>query len=165
MGYMENSYSNSNNGGSVNSQDSLWQMKMAAQANNAANMAVSQEHHHHHLNDRNNPYGTLLTHLHTFYYIGAQINKNGWNRLFRHHKTVSPISISGVKFHAEIQYQIFAGVYDPLNHGGYGTVDDYAPYPHLMPSATPDYSRSNNPSRQEYSQDKTLRQHHMGTYC
>ncbi|BES87266.1 negative regulation of ERBB signaling pathway [Nesidiocoris tenuis] len=109
MGYMENSYSNSNNGGSVNSQDSLWQMKMAAQANNAANMAVSQEHHHHHLNDRNNPYG----------------------------------------------------VYDPLNHGGYGTVDDYAPYPHLMPSATPDYSRSNNPSRQEYSQDKTLRQHHM----
>lgn len=30
MGYIENSYTNSNNGGSVNSQDSLWQMKMAA---------------------------------------------------------------------------------------------------------------------------------------
>lgn len=57
MGYMENSYSNSNNGGSVNSQDSLWQMKMAAQANNAANLAASQEHHHHHLSDRNNHYG------------------------------------------------------------------------------------------------------------
>ncbi|KAG5872503.1 hypothetical protein JTB14_030866 [Gonioctena quinquepunctata] len=33
MGYLENSYSNSNNGGSVNSQDSLWQMKMAAASN------------------------------------------------------------------------------------------------------------------------------------
>lgn len=30
MGYLENSYSNSNNGGSVNSQDSIWQMKSAA---------------------------------------------------------------------------------------------------------------------------------------
>ena len=30
MGYMDNSYSNSNNGGSVNSQDSIWQMKSAA---------------------------------------------------------------------------------------------------------------------------------------
>ncbi|XP_015600681.1 hemicentin-1 isoform X2 [Cephus cinctus] len=30
MGYMDNSYSNSNNGGSVNSQDSIWQMKTAA---------------------------------------------------------------------------------------------------------------------------------------
>ena len=30
---MENSYSNSNNGGSVNSQDSIWQMKSAAAAN------------------------------------------------------------------------------------------------------------------------------------
>ncbi|XP_066903538.1 contactin-2 isoform X3 [Halyomorpha halys] len=105
MGYMENSYSNSNNGGSVNSQDSLWQMKMAAQANNAANLAASQEHHHHHISDRNH-----------------------------------------------------YGVYDPLTHGGYGGVDDYAPYPHLLPPATPDYSRSNNPSRQEYPQD---RQHHI----
>lgn len=30
MGYLENGYTNSNNGGSVNSQDSLWQMKAAA---------------------------------------------------------------------------------------------------------------------------------------
>lgn len=30
MGYMDNSYSNSNNGGSVNSQDSIWQMKSTA---------------------------------------------------------------------------------------------------------------------------------------
>ena len=29
MAYTEHSYSNSNNGGSVNSQDSLWQLKMA----------------------------------------------------------------------------------------------------------------------------------------
>lgn len=34
---MDNSYSNSNNGGSVNSQDSIWQMKMSAAAG-AANM-------------------------------------------------------------------------------------------------------------------------------
>lgn len=34
MGYMDNSYSNSNNGGSVNSQDSLWQVK--GQGNNDA---------------------------------------------------------------------------------------------------------------------------------
>lgn len=34
MGYMENSYSNSNNGGSVNSQDSLWQLKMGGNASN-----------------------------------------------------------------------------------------------------------------------------------
>lgn len=54
---MENSYSNSNNGGSVNSQDSLWQMKMAAQANNAANLTPNPDHHHHHINDRNNHYG------------------------------------------------------------------------------------------------------------
>lgn len=42
MGYMENSYSNSNNGGSVNSQDSLWQMKMASAASNAN--SVSNDH-------------------------------------------------------------------------------------------------------------------------
>lgn len=40
MGYMENSYSNSNNGGSVNSQDSLYQMKMSA----AGNPVISQHH-------------------------------------------------------------------------------------------------------------------------
>lgn len=38
MGYMDNSYSNSNNGGSVNSQDSIWQMKMSAAGGNAANI-------------------------------------------------------------------------------------------------------------------------------
>lgn len=35
---MDNSYSNSNNGGSVNSQDSIWQMKMSAAAGAPANM-------------------------------------------------------------------------------------------------------------------------------
>lgn len=39
--YMENSYTNSNNGGSVNSQDSMWQMKMAA-ANGAPVMPPHQ---------------------------------------------------------------------------------------------------------------------------
>lgn len=96
MGYMDNSYSNSNNGGSVNSQDSIWQMKMAA--GNSANLVPA-----HNFVDRQPSYG-----------------------------------------------------YDPLTHGGYGTVDDYAPYPHL---ATPsqhggdDYHtmrNSQNPSRQEY---------------
>lgn len=97
MGYLDNSYSNSNNGGSVNSQDSLWQMKMSA-ANNGGNLAPS-----HNFVDRQPSYG-----------------------------------------------------YDPLTHGGYGTVDDYAPYPHL---ATPsqhgdDYMRqSQNPSRQDYCSD------------
>ncbi|XP_065215193.1 hemicentin-2 isoform X2 [Planococcus citri] len=42
MGYMENSYSNSNNGGSVNSQDSLWQMKMQSAASNAN--SVTNDH-------------------------------------------------------------------------------------------------------------------------
>ena len=42
MAYVDNSYSNSNNGGSVNSQDSLWQMKMASAASNAN--SVSNEH-------------------------------------------------------------------------------------------------------------------------
>lgn len=43
MGYIENSYSNSNNGGSVNSQDSLYQMKMSAAAGNSGNL-ISQHH-------------------------------------------------------------------------------------------------------------------------
>lgn len=96
VGYNENSYSNSNNGGSVNSQDSLWQMKMAA-ANSGNN-----DQHHIHL-ERQPSYG-----------------------------------------------------YDPLTHGGYGAVDDYATYPHLT-SNTPvhDYGSrtSNNPSRNEYVSD------------
>lgn len=41
MGFVENSYTNSNNGGSVNSQDSLWQMKMAA-GNNGGAMPAHQ---------------------------------------------------------------------------------------------------------------------------
>lgn len=98
MAYLENSYSNSNNGGSVNSQDSLWQMKMAAAANNSVNQLQP------HINvDRQNSYG-----------------------------------------------------YDPITHGGYGAVDDYAPYPHITTQSNhgDDYMRnSNNPSRQEYCSD------------
>ncbi|XP_065156046.1 hemicentin-1 isoform X2 [Atheta coriaria] len=98
MGYLENSYSNSNNGGSVNSQDSLWQMKMAAAANNSVNQMPQ------HMNvDRQNSYG-----------------------------------------------------YDPIAHGGYGAVDDYAPYPHITTQSQhgDDYMRnSNNPSRQDYCSD------------
>ncbi|XP_017769905.1 PREDICTED: hemicentin-1 [Nicrophorus vespilloides] len=98
MGYLENSYSNSNNGGSVNSQDSLWQMKMAAAANNSVNQLPP------HMNvDRQNSYG-----------------------------------------------------YDPITHGGYGAVDDYAPYPHITTQSNhgDEYMRnSNNPSRQDYCSD------------
>ncbi|XP_063822474.1 hemicentin-2 [Ostrinia nubilalis] len=93
--YMENSYTNSNNGGSVNSQDSMWQMKMAA-ANGAAVMAPHQ------LLERQSNYE-----------------------------------------------------YDPMTHGGYGTVEDYAPYqrlPHAAPA--PDYLRAaQTPSRQDYCSD------------
>nr|XP_053645436.1 hemicentin-1-like [Cherax quadricarinatus] len=39
MGYMDNSYSNSNNGGSVNSQDSLWQVKGHGEAQMTTHMA------------------------------------------------------------------------------------------------------------------------------
>ncbi|KAJ2949823.1 hypothetical protein O0L34_g11139 [Tuta absoluta] len=96
MGYIENSYTNSNNGGSVNSQDSLWQMKMAA-ANNAGMPP-------HQIMDRQSNYG-----------------------------------------------------YDPIAHGGYGTIDDYAQYPHLPHQQQPpvDYNMrgSQNPSRQEYCSD------------
>ncbi|CAH1110783.1 unnamed protein product [Psylliodes chrysocephalus] len=99
MGYIENSYSNSNNGGSVNSQDSLWQMKMAAASTNSNNQLQQ-----HHINvDRQNTYG-----------------------------------------------------YDPITHGGYGAVDDYAPYPHITTQSNhgDEYIRnSNNPSRQDYCSD------------
>lgn len=116
MGYLENSYTNSNNGGSVNSQDSLWQMKMAAAANNSINQAA------HHV-DRQNSYG-----------------------------------------------------YDPITHGGYGAVDDYAPYPHITTQSNhgDDYVRnSNNPSRQDYCSDpyaavhkpKKRMEQHIGEYC
>lgn len=96
MGYLDNSYSNSNNGGSVNSQDSLWQMKMAAASANSNPQLQA-----HHVNtDRQNSYG-----------------------------------------------------YDPIAHGGYGAIDDYAPYPHITTQSNhgDEYTRnSNNPSRQEY---------------
>ncbi|TDG44255.1 hypothetical protein AWZ03_009315 [Drosophila navojoa] len=104
MGYMENNYSNSNNGGSVNSQDSLWQVKMSA-------AAVSNQQ-------------TL---------VQAPLNQY-------------------------VEQQPTYG-YDPLTHGGYGAVDDYAPYPHL--TATPsqvgdeyhNLRNSQNPSRQDYCSD------------
>lgn len=51
------------------------------------------------------------------------------------------------------------GGYDPLTHGGYGTVDDYAPYPHLT-SQTPDYG-SNAPSRQDYAAPNKAHQGHL----
>lgn len=96
--YMENSYTNSNNGGSVNSQDSMWQMKMAA-ANGAPVIPPHQ------MLDRER----------------------------------------------QSNYE-----YDPMTHGGYGTVEDYAPYqrlPHAQP-APADYMRaSQNPSRQDYCSD------------
>lgn len=102
MGYIENSYSNSNNGGSVNSQDSLWQLKMsAAGANSSANLVPS-----HNFVERQPSYG-----------------------------------------------------YDPLTHGGYGAVDDYASYPHLTTTSQhggDDYHtmrNSQNPSRQDYCSD------------
>lgn len=104
MGYMENNYSNSNNGGSVNSQDSLWQVKMSA-------AAVGNQQ-------------TLVQAPHNQY----------------------------------VEQQPTYG-YDPLTHGGYGAVDDYAPYPHL--TATPsqvgdeyhNLRNSQNPSRQDYCSD------------
>ncbi|XP_047120499.1 hemicentin-2 [Schistocerca piceifrons] len=101
MGYMDNSYSNSNNGGSVNSQDSLWQMKMAAQANNnsgAANGGNAELHQR--MGDRGNTYG-----------------------------------------------------YDPLTHGGYGGVDDYAPYPHASATEHEYHGPSNPPRPQDFNND------------
>lgn len=100
MNYLDNSYSNSNNGGSVNSQDSIWQMKMSAAAGNANLIAA------HNYVDQQPTYG-----------------------------------------------------YDPLTHGGYGAVDDYAPYPHLTTTSQhggDDYHTmrtSQNPSRQDYCSD------------
>lgn len=111
MGYMENSYSNSNNGGSVNSQDSLWQMKMAAAAsNNGSQTGIPSvdpqsqfQHSHPNLHTHGSTYG-----------------------------------------------------YDPMSHGGYGAVDDYAAYPQQPGDL--DYGHhmnqgrnSANPSRQEYA--------------
>lgn len=104
MGYIENNYSNSNNGGSVNSQDSLWQVKMSGAVGNQQNMM--------------------------------------------------PVS------HNNYVEQPATYGYDPMTHGGYGGVDDYAPYPQL--TATPsqhggdeyhNLRNSQNPSRQDYCSD------------
>lgn len=123
MGYMENSYSNSNNGGSVNSQDSLYQMKMSAAASNSANLIAQ----HHQYVERQPSYG-----------------------------------------------------YDPLTHGGYGAVDDYATYPHLATTPSQhmadDYHHQmmgqQTPSRQDYCSDPYAAVHkpkkrldqHMGKF-
>lgn len=100
---MENSYSNSNNGGSVNSQESLWQMKMAA--GNSQNLVP--QHGYDHQSQLQPTYG-----------------------------------------------------YDPMTHGGYGAIDDYAPYPHLTTTSSQhgdeyhhNMRNSQNPSRQEYCSD------------
>lgn len=102
MGYMANSYSNSQNGGSVNSQDSLWQMKMSA-----------------------------------------------------HHNQPPP---------ADTRSQ-YGGQYDPLTHGGYGVLDDYAQYPRMDRGGgnTPDAYSNAPPSRQDFGPpDKRLRQLYQG---
>lgn len=141
MGYAENNYANSNNGGSVNSQDSIWQLKMsAAQAAVAANT------------------GTL---------ISAQ-----------HYAERPPPVTATTSSAAGMSYG-----YDPLTHPAYGTVEDYASYPHLAttPSqhgAEDEYQhtlrQSQNPSRQEYCSDsyasvhkpkKRLDQPHLGRWC
>jgi hypothetical protein len=108
MGYMANSYSTSNNGGSVNSQDSLWQMKMAS----------------------------------------------------AHHNQQAPPQAD-----SRSQY----GAYDPLTHGGYGVLDDYAQYPPRMDSrgggGTPDAYSNAPPSRQDFGPpDKRLRQLYQGKF-
>lgn len=69
MGYMENSYSNSNNGGSVNSQDSLWQMKMQSAASNAN--SVTNDHAPR-ITDQVNHYG-----MHFFFYCRMKWGKGG----------------------------------------------------------------------------------------
>ncbi|XP_023031190.1 titin [Drosophila willistoni] len=132
MGYMENNYSNSNNGGSVNSQDSLWQVKMSAAAGGVGG-------------------GSGL--------VGGGINGGG--------SVVGGVSGVGTQqslvvgqapMNQYVEHQANYG-YDPLTHGGYGAVDDYAPYPHL--TATPsqvgdeyhNLRNSQNPSRQDYCSD------------
>lgn len=44
LGYAEHSYSNSNNGGSVNSQDSLWQLKLAQNGGGGVGGGGGAEH-------------------------------------------------------------------------------------------------------------------------
>ncbi|XP_071454831.1 cell adhesion molecule Dscam1 isoform X1 [Hetaerina americana] len=49
MGYMDNSYSNSNNGGSVNSQDSLWQVKNGGGGSSIGGGPNGDIQHGHHI--------------------------------------------------------------------------------------------------------------------
>lgn len=56
VGYVENSYSNSNNGGSVNSQDSLWQLKMGGNGSTGNGTHISRDDHIH-MTERMNHYG------------------------------------------------------------------------------------------------------------
>ncbi|XP_062545555.1 hemicentin-1-like isoform X2 [Armigeres subalbatus] len=124
MGYADNNYANSNNGGSVNSQDSIWQLKMsAAQAAAAANT------------------GTL-----------------------HYAERPAPVTATTSSSAAGLSYG-----YDPLAHPAYGTVDDYASYPHLVTTPSQhggggggggvedEYQhtlrQSQNPSRQEFCGD------------
>ncbi|XP_053696578.1 cell adhesion molecule Dscam2-like [Sabethes cyaneus] len=121
MGYAENSYTNSNNGGSVNSQDSIWQLKMsAAQAAQAAAAGGGTLMSAHHYAERQAP--------------------------------MPATSTAGLSY----------GGYDPLVHSAYGTVEDYASYPHLATTPSqqgPDdvyqhaSRQSQNPSRQDYCGD------------
>lgn len=55
VGYVENSYSNSNNGGSVNSQDSLWQLKMGGNGSTGGTHISRDDHLH--MSERMNHYG------------------------------------------------------------------------------------------------------------
>lgn len=55
VGYVENSYSNSNNGGSVNSQDSLWQLKMGGNGSTGGTHISRDDHLH--MTERMNHYG------------------------------------------------------------------------------------------------------------
>lgn len=115
MGYApENSYTNSNNGGSVNSQDSIWQLKMSAAQAAAAAAAAGG----------GNNTGTLMS---------------------NQHQTAASIAAGMSSY----------GGYDPLAaHASYGTVEDYASYPHLAttPGIEDEYQhtlrQSQNPSRQ-----------------
>jgi echinoid len=63
--------------------------------------------------------------------------------------------------------------YDPIAHGGYSTMEEYAPYQRLPQPAPVDYMRtSQNPSRQDYCSDPYASVHkpkkrmdqHMGEY-
>lgn len=112
MGYIENSYSNSNNGGSVNSQDSLWQLKMGGGVNGNGNVGMGG---------------------------------------------VNSSSANLIPTHNYMDHQP-AYTYDPLTHGGYRVVDDYAAYPHMpqTPSQVDEYHNmrnSQNPSRQDYGSE------------